>query len=46
MKTFSISYMATRNDNGACVTFTSREAAETVRRELIADGCFHVSGVW
>ena len=46
MKTYSISYMATKNDNGACVTFLSREQAEKCRRELIADGCFHISAIW
>jgi hypothetical protein len=43
---FSISYMATKNDNGACASFLSREQAEECRQELIADGCYYVSAVW
>ena len=46
MKTFSISYMTTRDDNGHSVTFTTLSAAESCRNELIADGCFHVSKIW
>lgn len=46
MRTYSISYMATKNDNGHCVSFLSREEAEACRAELIADGCFHVSLIW
>jgi hypothetical protein len=43
---YSVSYMATRDDNGACLSFTSWDDAEKARLALIADGCFHVSPIW
>lgn len=46
MKIYSVSYMATKNDNGACSSFFSHEKAEACRQELIEDGCFYVSQVW
>jgi hypothetical protein len=42
---YSVSIMTTRNDNGFCVSFTSREKAEQCRRECLADGCYHVSQI-
>lgn len=42
---YSISYMATEDDNGSCLSFFSREAAEACRKELIDSGCYYVSGV-
>lgn len=44
--TFSISYMATKNDNGHCLTFWTRSEADAARAALIAGGCYHVSQVW
>lgn len=46
MRLYSISYCTTKNDNGHCATFRTREAAEACRASLIADGCWRVSGVW
>jgi len=43
---YSVSVMTTANDNGICLTYETREQAEQARRELIADGCYHVSQVW
>ncbi len=42
---YSVSYLATHDDNGACLTFLARDEAEACRAELRRDGCFHVSKV-
>ncbi len=39
---YSVSYMATADDNGCCLSFFSLEAAQSCRKELIADGCYYV----
>ena len=46
MKFYSVSWMSTKDDNGGCATFKTREQAEQCRKGLIADGCFYVSAVW
>lgn len=45
-KIYSVSYLATKNDNGHCLSFFSREEAEAARKWLIEEGCHHVSQVW
>lgn len=43
---YSVSYMATPRDPGACATFYTRAEAERCRQELIDDSCYWVSSVW
>lgn len=43
---FSVSFMATADDNGSCLTYRTKAEADDARRWLIADGCYHVSAVW
>ena len=45
-KIYSVSYLATKNDNGHCVSFTTREEAEKEAKALRESGCYHVSAVW
>jgi hypothetical protein len=45
MRIYSVSYMATKNDNGHCLSFWSREEAEACRVELIEAGYYHVSAI-
>ncbi len=45
-KIYSVSCMATKDDNGVCYSFFTREEAESCRQWLIADGCYHVSPIW
>lgn len=41
MKIYSVSYMATKNDNGHCVSFLSEAEARACLAELLADGVYH-----
>lgn len=43
--TYSVSFMVSWHDNGACVSFRSFAKAETERLALIAAGCVYVSSV-
>jgi hypothetical protein len=43
---YCISYAITPKDNGHCVQFESRQAAELCRREFVAAGFWDVSEIW
>ncbi len=42
-KTYSVSCMSTKDDNGVCYSFTTREEAESCRTWLKSEGCYYVS---
>jgi len=46
MKIYSISYMATKNDNGHVLSYFSRQEAEESRLDMLNSGYYHVSNIW
>lgn len=40
---FSISCLATPDDNGFCVTFKSKEQRDACAAQMRSEGCYHVS---